>query len=854
MFRIFVKLLNGFRKSVCCLCFTLIFSGCITPVVEQHKISEEDKHLPQKSMIESIVLNKGNETLDVVINGNGKLTYTAVKESFPLGVHVYFPDAGISDAFVPPKLPKGIGVSSIECFYSDDTEKTAQVKILLTKNYHYQAESNNDNGIHLSFFPATSPEQDGIAGKRGNVSLVEHDLFATGTTPETGAFDTDKLDGKNNPDRAVEDTVEHNKSSLLAAEPAILSDLELSTTENGASSISILTTKPVQHKVFRSPEDPFELRLNLFKVNISEQIKKQMQGSPVSAVGRIVPIENKWKNEVTVKIQLRERVPYRVVQEGTRLNLTFAPSSLDKIASLKALALKENAVMPQVGGKTTPSVNEGLDDGSNNQAGISADDSPASQGQAPAIENSRITTNNTIDVINEDDPNLLAEEDEAFNAVSDDTMAMTGMEEEEWLEDEPVYTGEKISLDFFETDIKNVFRILRTVSGDNFAIDKDVTGNVTLTLDKPVPWDQVLDLVLKMNGLGKVREGSIIRIATNETLKREDAQRQEKMAAMERDREQQKKLEPLITEYISINYSSAEGDIKPHLEKILTKERGQLSIDARTNTIILTDVRETIEKAKELIYRLDKVTPQIMISARIVEASKTFSRELGVNWKMSSKDVYRADLGGIYGFDVALNTPVDATSSGIGYTFSRLAGTPFVLDARLNASELSGDSKTISSPKILTLDNKMAKIEQGLDYGYQSGVDENGNPVISFKKIDLSLEVTPHVTPDKRVNMLLKISKNEISGFTSNVPSLSTNDAETELLVNDGNTIVIGGIVKSVTNESRTGFPFLSSLPFIGAAFRSDTNKESKNELLIFITPKIVQLEQIRNLGAETIQ
>ena len=142
-----------------------------------------------------------------------------------------------------------------------------------------------------------------------------------------------------------------------------------------------------------------------------------------------------------------------------------------------------------------------------------------------------------------------------------------------------------------------------------------------------MPWDQVLDLILKMNGLGKVREGNIIRIATLETLKREDAQHQERLAAIERARQQEKKLEPLVTEYIPINYSSAQSDIRPHLEKLITPERGQLSIDSRTNTIIITDVRENIEKAKDLIYRLDKVTPQIMISARIVEVNKSFSRE-----------------------------------------------------------------------------------------------------------------------------------------------------------------------------------------------------------------------------------
>ncbi len=839
MFRLFVNSLNCVSKPVCWLIVAIFISGCISAGTGQRQSSEDklipEKDLPEKPLIESIDVNKEGKSINVLISGNDKLTYTAIKENFPLGIHVYFPDAGISDDFVAPSVSQETGISSIDCFYSDDTEKTAQVKIVLTENFHYQAESENDAGVRLTFFPTDSIMQGKSPDENGEpLPPAEDDLFKAG---ETQAI-------YNRPSDAAANNIDMAEATgaFASPEPAKLSDIDLTTNENGASSIVITTTRPVKHEILKNPDDPFELDLTLFHTNISDHPMQQMEASSLSAVNRIIPMENKWKNQTDIKVNLRERVPYRLVQEENHLILNFEPSSID-LSSVNNSTFKKPETLPaseiitamNTDGKTEPQA-----PGNDNET--YADESFESRDQA---QESSMGTIEALDTIQQTEPIVeTLPGDDTFN-MADDSMAMP--QEDTWKEPEPIYTGEKISLDFFETDIKNVFRILRTVSGDNFAIDKDVTGNVTLTLDKPVPWDQVLDLILKMNGLGKVREGNIIRIATLETLKREDAQHQERLAAMERARQQEKKLEPLVTEYIPINYSSAQSDIRPHLEKLITPERGQLSIDSRTNTIIITDVRENIEKAKDLIYRLDKVTPQIMISARIVEVNKSFSRELGVNWGMSSQDVYREDLGGTYGFDIALNTPVDATSSGIGYTFSRLTGTPFILDARLNASELSGDSKTISSPKILTLDNKVAKIEQGLDYGYQSGVDENGNPVIAFKQINLSLEVTPHVTPDKRVNMILKISKNEISGFTANVPSLSTNDAQTELLVNDGNTIVIGGIVKSVTNESTTGFPFLSTIPFIGRAFRSDTNNEDKNELLIFITPKIVQLEQVRN-------
>jgi type IV pilus assembly protein PilQ len=258
--------------------------------------------------------------------------------------------------------------------------------------------------------------------------------------------------------------------------------------------------------------------------------------------------------------------------------------------------------------------------------------------------------------------------------------------------------------------------------------------------------------------------------------------------------------------------------------------------------ILITDVREKIAEAKNMINRLDTVTPQIMISARVVEVSKDFSRELGIEWGVSSKDVYRDDLGGTYGFDVAMNYPATSNSS-LSYTFNRIVGTPFSINAKLTAAEAKGDVKIVSSPRILTMDNKKASIKQGIEYAYLER-DDTGGSSVKFKDIDLLLEVTPHVTPDKRVTMTVHITKNDLDSITDGIPSLSTNEAETELLVNDGNTIVIGGIVKTSTTDSSTGFPLLSDIPVLGHLFRSDKDTEKKNELLIFLTPTIVQLDQ----------
>jgi type IV pilus assembly protein PilQ len=406
------------------------------------------------------------------------------------------------------------------------------------------------------------------------------------------------------------------------------------------------------------------------------------------------------------------------------------------------------------------------------------------------------------------------------------------------------YTGEKIALNFFETDIKNVFRILMDVSGKNFAIDKDVSGQVTLSFDKPVPWDQVLDLVLKMNRLGMVFEGDIIRIATLKTLREEEEERQEMLAAEQKVKDQKKQLSPLITEYIPVSYANAKDDVAPHI--VPTQGRGSITVDARNNQIIITDIAEKVQKAKEIIKKIDKVTPQVMIEARIVEATDTFGREIGTSWSISGT---RTDgsLGGTLGYDMSATNPPTTSLGTIGVTFSRLIGNTFrVVDARLAASESEGTVKIISAPKILTLDNKPAKIKQGLAYPYNK-LDADGNTTTEFKDIALELEVTPHITPDERVTMKIVIKNNEIGAVINNQISFTTKEAYTELLVDDGDTIVIGGIRKTRTDNGEEGLPYLRKIPVLGWLFKTKSDEESREELLIFITPRVVQLAQVNS-------
>ena len=787
-----IRLKTAIKKGVCLLFVAALAYGCtaqkqVTGIAEVESPSEKSPLIAAvlQPTIRAIELDQTPETMVVNIIANQNLTYTAVKQSFPLGVAVYFPGAALADD-VRYRTFQGTGqISSIVAAYADQGMKTARVDIILSENLDYEVNP-HVAGLTLVF------QKKKDLGPEGVADIVSDSVPGRGKDYGIQGLEASMAGAQS------KTLIDRTPPSFISKGPASLTGIFFSNDDRGNSELFVKTSQPVNYDMTKDGDN--SLMLNLHEVDIPAHWRRPLVTTYFkSAVERIVPLQrSQGQPASTIGIEMREQVPFHLAQTQEGIFLTFEPSTLEPPAFdlARKQVVSKDIILSGRQGRVASYVDI---------------ESSPDQNQTQYPEQKQ-----TIEPIPK--PGYF---------------------------DKKIYTGEKIRLDFYETDIKNVFRILRSVSGKNFAVDKDVTGSVTMTLEEPVPWDQVLDLVLKMNRLGQVQEGTIVRIATLATLAQEQKLDQDAMAAHRATLEQKKNLEPLVTEYIPINYSSAETDVKPHLEKILTPDRGVLSVDGRTNMIILTDVREKIDQAKELIRRLDKVTPQIMISARVVEVNKNFSKALGINWGASSDNVYRDDLGGSYGFNVAMNYPV-ASQGSLGFDFSRITGTPFELNATLSASEIKGDVKIISSPKILTLDNKKAKIKQGIEYAYLER-DDSGGSAVKFKSIDLLLEVTPHVTPDHRIAMSVLITKNDLASVVDGVPSLSTNEAETELLVNDGNTIVIGGIVKNTSSASESGFPGLSNVPFLGRLFGSDTTEDNKNELLIFITPTIVQLEQRSN-------
>lgn len=564
-----------------------------------------------------------------------------------------------------------------------------------------------------------------------------------------------------------------------------VSRIDFSSMESGKSSIIIGTTYPAKYEINKISNRTLKIRLFNSRLPEFRKHRPLITTRFESAVDRITPIQK--DDDTDIIVELREWVPYRSVREGKLLTLYFDASSIGPRPF-------ESAKLPswqQVLGQVT---------------------------LAESSEEGDIAV-----------PEKVATVEEQY-------LAGIGQQKK--------YTGQKIALDFYKTDIKNVFRILQQISGKNFVVDKNVNGQVTISLETPVPWDQVFDLILRMNHLGKIEQGDIVRIVTQNTLKKEEQLIEQKLKALRKRKAEQRKLEPLITEYIPINYANAGSEIKPHIKDIQTK-RGKLSVDKRNNQLILTDIQSVIDRAHEIISKIDKVTPQVLIEARIVEVSESFTREVGLSWDVSGEDIYNNDLDGQYSYGIAMNMPKPEDAN-LKFNFSRLDawGTPVVLDAVLKAMEISGNGKIISSPRILTLNNKKATIKKGRRVPYQE-LSSEGVPTTKFQDVDLSLVVTPQITPDNRINLKVKTTKNEILGFTPlGQPEISTNEATTELLVENGDTIVIGGVINTDIKDSESGFPILKDIPMIGWLFKTVDTTNSKQELLIFLTPTIVQLEQ----------
>lgn len=438
----------------------------------------------------------------------------------------------------------------------------------------------------------------------------------------------------------------------------------------------------------------------------------------------------------------------------------------------------------------------------------------------------------------------------------------------------PVFTGQKLSLNFQDIEVRSVLQLIADFTGFNLVASDTVAGRITIRLQN-VPWDQALEIILKTKGLDKRKSGNVIMIAPAEEIAA-----REKLEIQ--NNQQVEQLAPLTTDYIQLSYAKALD-----IQKLITEgrnnnsggqsrnetnsgsllsSRGTLSIDIRTNTLIIQDTAKKIEDIRELMTKLDVPVRQVMIEARIVRATDSFSKELGVKWGVLSDGVAGNRNLLVGGSDTTLfdlrEPEVDSKTGGVKYTIQRpenlsvdlgvsstgaskiafglLSMSDVMLDLELSALQADGNGEVVATPKVLTTDKQKARIAAGTQIPYQTATS-SGATAIQFINAELSLEVTPSITPDGRIGMELFVNSDSPGEVqATGVRAIDTNRVATNVLIDDGQTVVLGGIFENQTTNRTLKTPFLGDLPYVGRLFKKETQSNSKQELLIFVTPRLV--------------
>ncbi|OEC40979.1 fimbrial protein [Pseudomonas sp. 1D4] len=414
------------------------------------------------------------------------------------------------------------------------------------------------------------------------------------------------------------------------------------------------------------------------------------------------------------------------------------------------------------------------------------------------------------------------------------------------------YSGEKLSLNFQDIDVRSVLQLIADFTDLNLVASDTVQGNITLRLQN-VPWDQALDLVLKTKGLDKRKVGNVLLVAPADEIAARERQELE-------SQKQISELAPLRRELIQVNYAKA-ADIAKLFQSVTsgepstTDERGSITVDDRTNSIIAYQTQDKLDELRRIVTQLDIPVRQVMIEARIVEANVDYDKSLGVNWRGARVGDNNFVIGGRGGdrtgggsspatalgtfVDMGANTP--SSSIGIGFVTDNT-----ILDLELSAMEKTGNGEVVSQPKVVTSDKETAKILKGAEIPYQEA-SSSGATSTSFKEAALSLEVTPQITPDNRIIMEVKVTKDapDFANALNGVPPINKNEVNAKVLVNDGETIVIGGVFSNTQTKSTDKVPFLGDLPYLGRLFKRDTVQDKKAELLVFLTPRIMNNQAI---------
>jgi len=443
----------------------------------------------------------------------------------------------------------------------------------------------------------------------------------------------------------------------------------------------------------------------------------------------------------------------------------------------------------------------------------------------------------------------------------DNLFVLTVKEKEEeapgYLGDSEDFTGRTISLNFQDIPVRTVLQIIADYNEFNLITSDTVTGNITLRLDG-VPWDQALDIILKVKGLDKRMQGNILMVAPSDELAEREAKNLQAQQQVE-------ELAPLYSEYVQINYAKAGefAELIKNEDTSILSARGSVSVDERTNTLLIRDTAKSIEDIKRMVNILDIPVRQVVIEARMVTVKDNINEELGIRWGVTNTDGEFATSGSLEGVGQAngtraltpadigigrvpqladglnVNLPVANPAGALAFQVARLAdGT--ILDLELSAMEKENKGEIIASPRITTANQKEAYIEQGVEIPYQEAAS-SGATSTQFKKAVLSLTVTPHITPDNKIILDLVVTQDTVSDVQSGqAPAIDTQRIGTQVLVNNGETIVLGGIYQQAIISTISKVPVLGDIPYFGWLFRNTNQFNEKKELLIFVTPRVV--------------
>jgi type IV pilus assembly protein PilQ len=644
----------------------------------------------------------------------------------------------------------------------------------------------------------SSPVIDGLMlrydGKAlAKAHVVSPSVSAIAVVPEEATHDKGKAPAAVAPIKvAISEKVPKDKIAPLTVEKV---DFKV---EDGKSLVTVALSAPGE--VMQPLKDKSLLRFGIKGATITPALRRTIDASAFpSVIRQITPytVTNRGQSDVRFAVELKGDAPYELKNDGKIVTLLVENGPYTKTNA----PLEEKVELPLA---------------------------------AAGAEPQKIVAVPTLKI--ETTPVKASPE-----VITNETLKVTA---------DKKYTGQLVSLNFDNIEIRNVLLLIAEVSDTNIIANDDVKGVITLRLNN-VPWDQALDVIMESKGLGMEREGNILRVAPKEVI----LKRKLDKATMESEISEKS---PNATKAFSLNYGPVD-DIAKKIEDHL-KGKGSVSADARTRQIIVTATPDKLNEIEEqIIKRLDVPDQQVTIEARIVEANSNFTRDLGVSWGISQQgtangpwDLNGAMITGGGSFTInpgtqATNTsgPVFNSSAGIGsqFSFGRIGIDSTILDLRLSALEASGYGKIVSTPRITTSNGEAAEISQGTQIPYQTTSDKGTET--KFIAATLALKVKPVINPDNSMILEIEVSNDSVGSTVAvgvgSAPSINTKKAKTKVLVKNGETTVIGGIFIETETESEVGIPLLRSIPILGYLFKSTKKSKDKTELMIFITPRIVE-------------